>query len=204
MQYLNPHDRFLQFVTPDPATGCWNWTGSKMRNGYGQFRYETRNWAAHRVAWVLFVGPLEEGLDLDHLCRNRACVCPNHLEPVTRAENLRRGAALITRCPHGHPYDEENTYWHRGHRLCRACKKTPKWKEYIRNYYQQRHPDRATDNKDKTHCPQGHPFDEENTYRYRDARRCRTCLRAQSLASYYRLKDPNYQKRPPGRPRKTA
>lgn len=116
-------ERFWQKVVPDPDTECWEWCGCVMRNGYGQFRHEGRVQPAHRVAWDLLRGPIPDGLHVDHLCRNRRCVNPAHLEPVTQAENNRRVAALRTHCKHGHPFDERNTYVYRdGRRKCRACR----------------------------------------------------------------------------------
>ena len=80
---------------------------------------------AHRWAYEDKVGPIPEGLDIDHLCRVRACVNPGHLEPVTRAENIRRAAAAKNACPAGHAYTEDNTYIRPGtvHRRCRECAK---------------------------------------------------------------------------------
>ncbi len=111
--------------------GCWEWIGARWRLGYGKFNVGERRVAAHRFGYEMLVGPIPEGLDLDHLCRNPWCVNPDHLEPVTRTENTRRGIAGITNaarqrsiseCPAGHPYDEENTYYAaRGSRNCRAC-----------------------------------------------------------------------------------
>ncbi len=71
--------------------GCWRWTGSVTPQGYGMFAFSDEGKRAHRVMYELLVGPIPEGLTLDHLCRVRHCVNPEHLEPVTLAENVRRG-----------------------------------------------------------------------------------------------------------------
>lgn len=109
-------------------TGCIEWIGGLSLNGYGSFSVDTSHSAskkdmAHRWSWEYHVGPIPEGYDIDHLCRNRACVNPAHLEPVTRMENIRRAVALKTHCPQSHPYDETNTYIRPGttHRKCRTC-----------------------------------------------------------------------------------
>lgn len=107
---------------------CWPWLGSMHLNGYAQVTTpEHASYLGHRAMYELLIGPIPEGLDLDHLCRNRACVNPTHLEPVTRQVNLLRGIGIPaqqvkkTHCPAGHPYDAENTAMDAGHRLCRTC-----------------------------------------------------------------------------------
>lgn len=99
--------KFMDKVSIDPETGCMLWTGSMLPNGYGQVGWRNRLWVAHRAFWVFSGKPDPKGFDLDHLCRNRACINPDHLEMVSRSENLRRG--FIARgCVNGHPYREDD------------------------------------------------------------------------------------------------
>lgn len=117
--------RRLRFMPPTAMpTGCIEFTGGTDDKGYGQMKRDGRDCRAHRVAYEWLVGPIPDGLQLDHLCMVRACVNPAHLEPVTNEENQRRAAAYKTECPQGHPYDEVNTYVRPdGARRCRACRR---------------------------------------------------------------------------------
>lgn len=106
------------------ASPCWNFTGA-LTDGYGRAYVDGRLVITHRAAYEVLVGPIPAGLTLDHLCRNKACYNPAHLEPVTRAENLRRGwqhRELKTHCPRGHEYAGRNLYVSpKGWRICRLC-----------------------------------------------------------------------------------
>lgn len=118
--------RFIDKVVIDDEH--WRWEGSLHAEGYGHFRFEGRTQEAHRAAYTLFRGPVPEGMVIDHMCRTRDCVQPAHLEPVTDAENRRRGEspharnARKTTCDSGHPFNEANTYLApTGRRSCRPC-----------------------------------------------------------------------------------
>lgn len=150
---LTPEQRFMRAIRVNPMTGCWEWTRSLHKGGYGQFRDPAYPgvFSAHRWAYVHFVGPVPDGLELDHLCRNRPCANPDHLDPVTHAENMRRAgrgargenmkalAAASTHCRAGHPRTEENTVYRSGARHCRVCDRAA-WR---RAYYVKRDKARA-------------------------------------------------------------
>lgn len=125
---VGPMDRRLLDDRRITESGCWEFTGEVAWNGYGMLSEQGRRRVTHRIAYELWVGPIPEGLQLDHLCRNRACFNPDHLEPVTRQENIRRGVgipvinAAKTHCPKGHPYNEANTRVTKlNQRKCREC-----------------------------------------------------------------------------------
>jgi hypothetical protein len=120
-------DRVFARVSEGPA-GCWLWSGATSK-GYGVIgdgKYKVR--ATHRVVWEALVGPIPDGMELDHLCRVRNCCNPDHLEPVPPVENQRRGLVnqykRRSHCSLGHEYTPENTYTSpTGTRYCRICKR---------------------------------------------------------------------------------
>jgi hypothetical protein len=129
----NVRQRVLSRCERPSETDCWPWTGEIDRDGYGVIIIwdgpQRRRRAAHRAAYVVLIGEFPADLVVDHLCRNRSCVNPAHLEPVTRGENVLRGegpsakAARSAACGNGHEYTPETTYTNpkSGVRACRIC-----------------------------------------------------------------------------------
>ncbi len=110
--------------------GCWSWLAAHDDEGYSLAHFRERRTRGHRIAYELFVGPIPDGLTIDHLCRNKGCVRPSHLEPATIKENSWRGGCISavnaskTHCKYGHEFDDANTITHGpGYRICRACKR---------------------------------------------------------------------------------
>lgn len=167
-------DRFWARVdrTAGP-NGCWLWLGPKLPRGYGLLSVNYRRLYAHRYAYELTVGPIPDGMHIDHfVCDNPPCVNPAHLRPVTVRENVLRSKSIAakhlarTHCGQGHPYDEANTHVKAdGSRSCRACDRI-----------------RAAEKRGPrpppiTHCKHGHEFNEANTSWRGNSRVCRACMR---------------------------
>lgn len=128
---ISIEDRFFSKLPENRRDDdCWEWQGEMLNTGYGvisfgsQRSHTRERRLSHRVSWELLRGPIPDGLVIDHLCRNRRCVNPNHLEPVTNLENIQRGPAKQkTHCINGHAFDETNTYrYANGNRICRKCR----------------------------------------------------------------------------------
>ena len=124
--------RFCDKVRP-LDNGCWEWQSTINHKGYGLFQYKGRNISTHRFSYLIIAACIPRELQIDHLCRNRRCVNPSHMELVTSRENSLRGIgfasvnAKVTHCPKRHPYSEENTYiTPQGSRGCRICLRNAK------------------------------------------------------------------------------
>lgn len=184
--------RLLDKIRIDDKTGCWIWTASIGGPGYGQLSVCGRPHAAHRLSYQVHVGEIPEGLFIDHLCRNRPCINPAHLEPVTHQVNMARGMGgkahaqrmrERTHCKKGHPLTPDNIQWaERGKRHCKICYQTGVKERNDRRKrvpIDQRRPNVADIARTKTHCPKGHPYSGENLrITKRGGRICRQCERA--------------------------
>ena len=162
-----------------PTRGeCWTYSGFHSNAGYPYATAYGKYQPAHRAVWFYLTGDRLPGLDLDHLCRNPACVNPAHMEPVTHAENQARIALAHTACRKaGHDWSDPNNVRIRpsGRRYCAECDRIA-----LRKRYQ---PTGRPQNGTQSHCKHGHPFSGENVYLYvnpttgRSQRRCRACIR---------------------------
>lgn len=136
-------ERFDRSFLPEALTGCWLWLGPLNQDGYSRFFALGKRTTGHRFSYERFVGRIPGGLVIDHKCRNRSCVNPDHLEAVTNDENMRRGHHATKKfCKHGHPFDGDNTRLvprknGRHQRACRTCERnvyTPKVKRMGRRW----------------------------------------------------------------------
>lgn len=119
----DPLDRFMSKVSKNSYTQCWEWS-SCTQGGYGTYWCEGEVHYAHRWLYERMNGSIDPVLELDHLCRVKGCVNPDHLEPVTYGDNTRRGRnwnRVKTHCPAGHPYEGSNVSYKGKRRVCKAC-----------------------------------------------------------------------------------
>lgn len=178
-EVVNPtpeeHDRFWDKVSVEG--GCLVWTAYCSQRGYGAFRFRGKVVSAHRWCYAYMVGSIQEGMELDHLCRNRRCVAPWHLEQVTPLVNVLRGQSFSAKnarkeaCPKGHRLAGDNIYINHGSRVCRICDN-----EAGRNWYRRRTESGNRPTWKRTACKHGHPFEPDNFYLSHSGRReCVTC-----------------------------
>lgn len=161
-----PIERVLAHVEA-ASSGCWLWTGADNGHGYASVPVKGRRAYAHRISYEHFIGPIPEGLELDHLCEHERCANPTHLEPVTTQENMRRRVIRSTTCRRGHSRTPENVYLRpdgKG-RHCRAC-------ERERNGVQTPLPPGG-----KTHCVRGHARVPSNVYADGHCKECHRMTR---------------------------
>lgn len=118
----------------EKTESCWIWLGYLNRYGYGQLQYDNKMYLAHRLAYELIKGQIKSNLDLDHLCHNRECVNPNHLEPVTHKENISRNESK-THCSNGHKFTEGNMYVFPNGKTkhCKICRRQWDKKRYYKH-----------------------------------------------------------------------
>ena len=139
---MTPMDHFSTKIKK--TSGCWLWAGTIDNNGYGKFevtieRFVRRVFSSHRFSYELYKGPIPAGLHIDHLCRVRNCVNPEHLEVVTPRENVLRGIGLSainskkTHCKNGHEFTPGNTRIKKGSRICISCARESDRKLYRKN-----------------------------------------------------------------------
>ena len=133
---------FERKIKIEPLTFCWEWTACKFRQGYGLFHFNGKDGSAHRFAYEYWKGKIPAGLEIDHLCNNKKCVNPSHLEAVTHAEHMRRviipkgiysREGKKTHCPQGHEYNEKNTFFRKSGRQCKICAKIHQNRRKLRN-----------------------------------------------------------------------
>jgi hypothetical protein len=207
------HERFWEKVNKRAKLGCWEWTGG-TKSGYGRFVIMRGKrgfpYAAHRVAYEMCIGPIPDGLTLDHLCRNTLCVNPSHLEPVTNGENVLRGFGgsginkRKTHCLRGHALTEDNIYRPPGRPHTRQCRRCAEIRQRERSATPKQNPKRIRPYKsvakpgyvapaDREQCLNGHSFTEANTYRppkRPHTRQCRECRTRRDIEAKIRRAQP--------------
>lgn len=195
---LKQWNRFLSKVVR--TDGCWFWMGF-LSQGYGQHcatMHGRSNWRAHRFAWAFWNGPIPDGHLIHHVCHNKACVRPDHLEALTPTQHAAKkghgfNVPRETHCKNGHPFSVANTRWKDGHRICITCAKEASQRRrerlkaehgFVPEDRIQRPPLRYAGaehhGSKKTHCPQGHPYTPDNLVAHKlklGKRACLTCNR---------------------------
>lgn len=206
---MNRRDAILAKASPEPNTGCWLWTLGDNGRGYGRVKYNGRQLQAHRLFYEFMVGPIPEGLELDHKCRVTFCVNPDHLEPVPHKENVRRGSAADsvirrqrskTHCPYGHEYAGANLVIRsNGSRACKSCIDARSRSRPARNRIKLSHRYRVITGPDAprsksghllpTHCKRGHSLSGPDVKVSGNLRICLICRRMRDKEKHRRRKE---------------
>ncbi len=189
-------NRLFRFLTKidfeiHKDTGCWCWIGAKNEGGYGTVNDGQRVWIAHRLAWVMLVGPIDSDIHLHHLVEELGCIGPNcvnpyHLEPLSPEEHVWRNPDNITMvransdfCERGHELTADNVYIRRnGSRQCRKCRALWNARQHKIKYGTERRPDR-------THCKCGHALEGDNAYEWNGQVYCRACHNDHTKRKYH-------------------
>lgn len=179
---MSPEQLRMYLKTRIDVVGeCWEWVGLRKKpKAYPRVGIRGRQEMVHRLSHEAFIGPIPDGLVVDHKCRNTICINPAHLEAVTSKVNSLRGISPLadnarkTNCHRGHEFTPENTMITRGGRTCRTCNRA-RFTEW-----QRKQPKKGNARSRRTHCPSGHPYDDANTYHYRGRRECRACRKEAS------------------------
>ncbi len=169
-----------QHVTVNPEYGCWE-CDKTFDSGYGRMYWQGKSHRAHRLVWILLVGPIPPKITLDHVkargCQSRACCWPEHMDPVTIKINIQRARQAITHCPKGHRYTKANTRIAKakGGRVCKTCEADRVKAMNAAGYVVKKHR--------VTHCPAKHEYTPENTIvGLNGSRSCRKCKNAKKAA----------------------
>lgn len=166
----------------NPETGCWEWIGSLTApNGYAQIGINGDKIVVHNLVYELLIGKMDDGLEPDHICLIKRCVNPEHIEPVTHSENVKRAQSLLpkkTHCPSGHEYVGDNLYVNPNTEF-KHCRKCQSERNDARALKQRGYIGRRI----ITHCPSGHEYNKENTHiRSTGGKVCRICNRDRARA----------------------
>lgn len=190
--FFDDHERFLSKV--HIVNDCWVWGACKLKSGYGKFGIGDRSYLAHRVSYNIFKGKIGKKMVIDHACKNKSCVNPDHLREFTVKENTTINSNSVaainaqkTHCIYGHEFTPENTVKVKKGKSCRTC-------DTIRTNQSARKRRRIKREmgltwKPKTHCNNGHELKEGNIKMYKNSKGCYICYLARARRYYLKKRN---------------